>query len=413
MSNAAAATADTRAGDAACPTPAARILFVDDDESLLEGLRDALYPYRHRWAMSFATDGEQALAALSTAPCDVIVCDLRMPGIDGAALLELVRDRSPSTVRIILSGHADIKVVSRAAAVAHRLIAKPCGTEELAGIIERSCALRNISDRVELDERAIGVAVLPSVPRVYGQLCELLRSGSAGASDIAEVIGTDIAMAAKVLQLANSAYFGRRCPTASVADAVAYLGTDTIRALLLYAGAFHAFQVEPPIPGFDLDGLQHHCVVVARLAAAILKDGGGSGDAFTAGLLHDVGLLVLAAQARDELAGLLNEARERSRTLVEIEREKGQATHAEIGAHLLALWGLPHDVTEAVAGHHEPSWLKLPFDAVAAVQAANTLVRSVNQGGGCRDGQLDDYLEHAGLIGHLDRWRESAAALAG
>lgn len=397
-------------GGVSVPEPK-RILFVDDDRSLLDGLRDALRPYRHEWTMSFVTNGEDALAALQATDHDVVVSDLRMPGLDGATLLERVRRQCPAAVRIVLSGHADIGMVARAAAAAHRLIAKPCETEELALVIRRSCALRDIGTRVEFDRRAIRSAALPSVPRLYAELRELLCSASASAADVARVIERDIAMAAKVLQLANSAYFGRRSSTTNVTEAVSYLGTETLKALLLQAETFRQFQPDRPIPGFDLEGVQRDGTRVGHLAHAILKDVGGRGDAFTAGLLHDVGLLVLATQAPRELARTLALARQYGRSIHAIERDDKELTHAEIGAHLLVLWGLPGDVAEAVAGHHDPVWLKHPFDAVAAVQIATALVEESESGASRPDppGVDLDYLSRAGVAGRLAAWRELAA----
>ena len=391
-----------------------RVTFVDDDEFLLDGLRDGLRAYRHSWAMSFMPSGEQALASLETEPPDVLISDLRMPGMDGATLLELARERCPAAIRIVLSGHADVKVVARAAGAAHRLIAKPCETGELARVIERSCALQDLAKRVELDRRPIGASALPSVPRLYAQLTELLRSGRAGAADIARIVETDMAMAAKVLQLANSAYFGRRSPVSKVSEAVAYLGTETLRALVLHTEAVSELSVDPAIPGFELETLQAHCTRVARVAAAVATetDAGRGESAFTAGLLHDIGLLVLAAQDGAGLAELITAAREQVRPLHLVERARHGVTHADIGAHLLALWGLPHPVTEAVAGHHGSEWLKLPFDAVSATYVANVLVEELEAellSDGAPASELDlDYLERAGLGGRLDRWRELA-----
>ncbi len=268
------------------PVPAKRIVFVDDDEFLLDGLRDGLRARRHHWAMSFMSSGEEALASLEDEPPDVLISDLRMPGMDGATLLELARDRCPAAIRIVLSGHADIKMVARAAGAAHRLIAKPCETSELVRVIERSCALQDLATRVELDRRPIGASALPSVPRLYVQLTELLTSGNAGAADIARVVETDIAMAAKVLQLANSAYFGRRSPISKVSEAVAYLGFETLRALVLHTEAVSEFRVDPPIPGFELETLQRHCTRVARVAAALAAQTGAGPSSFTAGLLQ-------------------------------------------------------------------------------------------------------------------------------
>lgn len=389
-----------------------RILFVDDDQALLDGLRDALRPHRRRWAMSFVISGEEALAKIGAEPPDVVISDLRMPGMDGAALLELVRDRCPAAVRIVLSGQAEVRVMARAAAAAHRLIAKPCDTQDLASVIERSCTLQEIAARAELDPRAMGVSALPSAPRVCAELTELLASGGAGAADAAGIIKQDIAMAAKVLQLANSAYFGRRSPVSRVSDAVAFLGLDTLRAYVLHVAAFQESRILSPIPGFDLDELHRHCTRVARLAATLAAETGAGDDAFTAGLLHDVGLLVMASQDPDGLAGVLALARKQGRPVHRIEREEHGVTHAEVGAHLLALWGLPDTVTEAVAGHQNGQRLKLPFDTVAAVHVANALVEEVEAQHLPSASPPSEihlaYLAQAGLEGRLAHWRELA-----
>jgi putative nucleotidyltransferase with HDIG domain len=398
--------------DAATSVPK-RILFVDDDQALLDGLRDALRPHRRRWAMSFVISGEEALARLEADPHDVVISDLRMPGMDGASLLELVRDRCPAAVRIVLSGQAEMRVVARAAAAAHRLIAKPCDTQDLARVIERSCALQDIAARVDLDPRAMGVSALPSVPRVCAELTELLASGGAAAIDAARIIEQDIAMAAKVLQLANSAYFGRRSPVSRVSEAVAYLGLDTLRAYVLHVAAFQESRVLSPVPGFDLDELHRHCTRVARLAAMVAAETGAGDDAFTAGLLHDVGLLVMASHDPEGLARVLALAREQGRPVHQIEREEQGVTHAEVGAHLLALWGLPHTVTQAIGGHQDGRSLKLPFDTVAATHVANALVEEVEAqhllGASPPSDIYLDYLERADLDARLGHWRDLAA----
>jgi putative nucleotidyltransferase with HDIG domain len=221
-------------------------------------------------------------------------------------------------------------------------------------------------------------------------------------------------LAAKVLQLANSAYFGRRSPVSKVSSAVAYLGVETLRALVLHAEAVNELRVKPAIPGFDLETLQRHCTRVARVAAALAAQTGAAGgeSALTAGLLHDIGLLVLAAQDGRGLAELIAAAQEQRRPLYVAERERHNVTHADIGAHLLALWGLPHPVTEAVAGHHGGEWLKLPFDAVAATYVANILVEELEAEllpDGIPPSELDlEYLDRAGLSDQLPAWRQLA-----
>jgi HD-like signal output (HDOD) protein/ActR/RegA family two-component response regulator len=399
-----------------------RVLFVDDEGHVLEALRDALRSYRGQWAMSFVRNAREALELLSAEHHDVVISDLLMPELDGATLLERVRDRHPTTVRIVLSGHADLEMVARAAGVAHRLIAKPCDTGDLARVIEGSCALQQMTARLQLRGCVAGASSLPSLPRLYAELTELLASGDASARDAARVIQSDMAMAAKVLQLANSAYFGRRHPVSQLVEAVAYLGLEPVRALVLHAEGFRHLRVDPPIPGFDLEELQLHCTRVARVARSLLADPRSGADAFAAGLLHDVGLLILAAQDRDELTRMLAASRERSRPLYEVERERHGVTHGEIGAHLLALWGLPQGITDAVAHHHGPPSSTGSFDAIAATYVANILVEEIEAGGptggltaaalpagGLPAGALDEeYLEQAALSSRLPEWRALA-----
>jgi putative nucleotidyltransferase with HDIG domain len=220
-------------------------------------------------------------------------------------------------------------------------------------------------------------------------------------------------MAAKVLQLANSAYFGRRNPVTGVRDAVAYLGLEALRALALSAETFRKFPVNPTIPGFDLDEFERHSSRVAQLARHMCADTGERDEAFAAGLLHDVGLLVIASQERDELASAIATAREEGRSIHEVEHDRHGVTHAEVGAHLLALWGLPHSVTEAVARHHDTPPVGAPFDTVVATYLANALIGEYESSAG-REGlpatPLDTAsLEASGLTERLPDWRAFAA----
>lgn len=390
-----------------------RILFVDDDENLLESLRDALRPHRRRWEMKFVTSGEDALAAIDGANVDVVISDLRMPSMDGATLLEQVRLRAPTAVRIVLSGHAELRVVARAAGVAHQLLAKPCETDQLVGVIERACAIKGTIAKVELNRTAVGASVLPSVPHLYLELTEAMASGEATIEGVSRIIEQDMGMAAKILQLANSAYFGRRQPVSAINEAVVYLGLDAVQALVLQAETFNQLRLDAPIENFDLDRLQRHCWHVGSVARKLLSDRPVQKGAFAAGLLHDVGILVLAVQDRDALSRILLVAHEQQRPLYQVERELCQVTHAEIGAHMLALWGLPFSVTGAVAGHHDrPAGFAL--DENGATYIANVLVEEAEASrrpGALPASELDaDYLAACGVTDQLPRWRELAAA---
>jgi putative nucleotidyltransferase with HDIG domain len=179
----------------------------------------------------------------------------------------------------------------------------------------------------------------------------------------------------------------------------------TLRGLVLSAHAFEGLAPARRIEGFDLGAVQRHCLSVAQVARRLLPHGEERDDAFTAALLHDVGLLALAADEGDYLAGVLARARAERRPVVDIELEERGVTHAELGAQLLAQWGLPDSIVEAVAYHHRPEALHHPrLDAVAAVAIACGLVD---------DGVDADYIASLGVTDRIDGWSAIAAEVVG
>ena len=121
-----------------------RVLFVDDEPNVLSGLRRMLHPMRRQWDMHFAQGGAEALEALAAAPFDIVVADMRMPGIDGAALLAEVSRTHPRIMRIVLSGQANREAVLRGVGAAHQYLSKPCDAEEIRRRLERLFALRDL-----------------------------------------------------------------------------------------------------------------------------------------------------------------------------------------------------------------------------------------------------------------------------
>jgi len=111
-----------------------RVLFVDDEPRILDGRRRMLRSMRHEWKMSFAETGQEALAILANQPFDVVVVDMRMPGMDGVQLLSEVRKRH-QIIRIVLSGTADREAILRAVGLAHQYLSKPCDAETLKSVL--------------------------------------------------------------------------------------------------------------------------------------------------------------------------------------------------------------------------------------------------------------------------------------
>jgi HD-like signal output (HDOD) protein len=389
------------------------ILFVDDDRDLLDGMRDALRPRRREWRMTFVTSGEAALSVFAREPVDILVSDLRMPGMDGAALLAKVAHLQPDTVRIVLSGYANPETIGRVAAVAHRILVKPSPIEDVTRVIERSCVLLDVTGEVQLIRAAAGACALPSPSETYSELTTLLADSETTTEQVAAVLERDIALSAKVLQLVNSEYFAPRQPVSGLFDAVTLLGYDTVRALVLSAEAFQKFDPTASIPGFSLDTLQRRSQHVGHLAHKLSQGDPEADAALAAGLLLDVGLLVLAAHEPDYLADVLVATTSEGRPMHEIEFDRKGITHAEIGAHLLALWGLPHTIVEAVAHHHRPLRSPIPsFDTVAVAHIADALIAGTEAGAAGVPPTLTrldgDYIERIGMTDRIAEWQRLA-----
>ncbi len=408
-----AAPRDLRSTSAASAEGAPkRILFVGDKPDTSGHLQRALDPAGSGWRVEYAAGGEAALAALAGDPADVLVAEEHLGGMDGVTLLTRVREEHPTTIRMILSGTTRPGL---ATIVSHRLLSKPCNVEDLTVLIKRSCALHERTGEVEAFRTTMATTALPSRPGVYMELNRVLADSDWQPHQVSAVMERDVAMSAKVLQLANSALFGLTSTVTSVRDAVMYLGVDTIRSLALTAEAFGKMAPRGSAE-FSLDAFQAHAMLVARITASILPAGRAQQEAVTAALLHDIGKLVLISHGDRRGAQLSDRARDRDVPLHVIEHEADGVTHAHVGAHLLSLWGLPDGIVEAVAHHHDPAAVDgLAFDGVAAVHIANGLANELAPADEDKPplAGLDvELLDRLGLRPRLDLWRQRARGLA-
>lgn len=362
-----------------------KILFVDDEPRVLQGLQRQLHGMRLEWDMHFIDSAAKALERMATEPFEVIVTDMKMPGMDGAQLLGEVMRLHPPTIRLVLSGHADRDAVLRLVGPAHQYLCKPCNAEELRSAIRRALALRDLLSNDQLKELASRVRSLPSLPALHEQLTGEMAKPEPSLEKVAEIISRDPGMTAKVLQLVNSAFFGLPEPASTAADAVFFLGLTTIRALVLSLQVFSLFDTRS-VKTFSADELARHSWRTGILARQLCRTAAPArkmeDQCFLAGLLHDVGRLILADGLPGPYEAILKQASESGRPAGEIEREQFGATHAELGAYLLGLWGLPNPVVEAVALHHQEVDYDAPFSPTAAVQIADALARE--------DSELDE-----------------------
>jgi HD-like signal output (HDOD) protein/ActR/RegA family two-component response regulator len=352
-----------------------RIIFVDDEQALLDGLRARLYKHRGDWDMQFFSSGAEALAAFERQNIDLIVSDVRMPGMDGGQLLTLIKERWPSTVRIIVSGYSDPVQAVRLTSLAHQYIAKPCDGLQLENLIERCFNLQDVLRQAALRDLVGRIGQLPAMPSTYGRLQAALSSPAVTAAQIGDIVNSDAAIAGKVLQITHSAFFRLRKPMVRIKDAVTYLGFATIRNLVLSAEIFSRWNTPFDVLQSDPEQLQMHAQRMAAACRCVAASKAALDDAWLTGLLHDIGYWVLAQECPQQLGAAVELSLKQARPLFECERETMGATHAEIGAYLLGLWGLPWPVVEAVAWHHAPQAVPSQrYDLVGTLAVAHSLL---------------------------------------
>jgi DNA-binding NtrC family response regulator len=245
-----------------------RIVFVDDELKILQAMGRSFHNMRNEWNMEFLSSGAAALESLARVPADVIVSDMRMPGMDGWQLLAEVKKLYPQTVRLVLSGHADPSSVMLAVGTAQLYLAKPCESGSLKAAIVQTQMLRQLlsSDRLALLVGEVGM--LPSAPTAFQEILVCLQNPAASLTDAAQIIGRDAAMTANIMKLVNSAFFGSRRPITTIDRAVAYLGMDTLGALVLGHSVFQS-GIATGIDGFSLEQLWKHSEQTAAASRAI------------------------------------------------------------------------------------------------------------------------------------------------
>jgi HD-like signal output (HDOD) protein len=348
-----------------------RLLFVDDEGPVLEGLRSRLHKFAAQWQMEFVTGGELAIEHLQRQPCDLVVTDMRMPGMDGAKLLEQVSLRWPQTVRIVLSGYSELEQTIRLVPYAHQYLSKPCQPRQLESVIERCLLLQDLLNRADLRAIVGRIRKLPSLPHIYTKLRDIVRDENVTLEEVAALVSADSALAARVLQVVNSAFFRLARRITNIEQAVNYLGFTAIRNLAVSLEIFAQW----PRGGsgvLDLHKLQSHAHAVASAASSLTAGTLIADDTTLAGLLHDIGYWILAQECPADLHQATELAASRGIPLHVAETQVIGASHAEIGAYLLGIWGLPYPVIEAVAHHHLPQRVaQSEFDVLAAVAVAH------------------------------------------
>jgi len=358
-----------------------------------------------QWDVDTASGGTEALQLLAEKPADVIVSDMKMRGMDGAQLLTEVRKLYPATVRIVLSGQSDKDAVYRAVPPMHQYLSKPCPAETLKTTITRSCALGQFLNATSSQEIIGRITSLPSLPARYLQVVAEIESNHGTVASVGKLISQDPAMTAKTLQLANSAIFGQQANVTSPAQAVSLIGMDALKSLVLSLSVFQSFRVTD-FDEFNIDKIAEHSLQVGTLARHISQLENANekiaSEAFTSGLLHDVGKLILATFAKSEFTAAIAKSKSDCIPLVEAEKEVFGLGHDGIGGHLLSLWGLPPSIVESVLLHHSPDQIET-HEVPALVYIANHLSKSHHTP--AQQECFDNFIAARGLNDRIKVWR--------
>ncbi len=353
------------------------ILFVDDDLDILQGYKNMLFTMRKKWELFLAPSVTKALEILNNNKIDIIIADLKMPGLDGNDLLNIVKEKWPNIIRIVLSGQQDYSQILTTTQNAHQFLSKPCDGSMMKAKIQRTYMLQGYMRDQKLKEIISGLDNLPTLPKIYLDLEKALSSERSSMKEIAGIISHDITITAKILQLVNSAFFGLPTTIANISQAVQYLGINIIKSLVIYIKVFSMVDEAPEQRNF-YSHIWEHSYKVANAAKAIAIaenfDQTEVEEAFLSGLLHDIGKIIMT-KLDNYPEKVIAHAKNNNLNFSDAELDLFETSHAEAGAYLLGIWGLPDRLVECVAFHHFPSLITdMKFDTLTALHLANSIV---------------------------------------
>jgi HD-like signal output (HDOD) protein/ActR/RegA family two-component response regulator len=384
-----------------------RILFVDDNAVMHDFYKALLSREGDHWEVAVTSDSVEALKLMEQRPFDVVASDMRMHGMNGIELLNAVLRHYPQSSRLIISGVADQAEIADALGSTHQFLVKPVDINTLRAVLVRIDGLDALLGNEKLKALAGRLRALPSFPLLYLEIMKAMEAPDTSLQTIDDLIIKDPALTTKILQIANSAALGLQEKISNPLEAVQQLGLNTVRSLALSAHVFASFTPAQKL-NFPMDALWRHLMACGDTARAIMRaedaDHAYVEAAYTAGLLHDIGKLMLADSLPNEFQKALTQAATRLEPLYVVEQEVFGATHAGLAAYLLGLWGLPAMIVEAVAFHHTPEKsTHQKFSPLTAVHVANALEHEMDGGDSSLNGE---YLASLGVANRLDVWRE-------
>jgi HD-like signal output (HDOD) protein/ActR/RegA family two-component response regulator len=390
-----------------------RILFVGEDQVLYQEFQAHCAGPESAWTVQHARTEEEALALCHQQTTAAVVADVHLNGKSGKDLLDAFMRRQPKALRIIISDLADVASTMKCIGHAHHHVLKPCSAQTLLQVLEQAFAQEAWLPSEPVQGFIAQMRQVPSPIKAYQQIVQEMKSPTCSLEKIGTLVAQDPAVAAKVLQLANSTVFGREHNVVNPAEAIGFIGLETTKAVVLLAHTFSSFD-NLRLAQFSIEDLWRHSVDVGRMAKRVVALENAGEDmaeqAFAAGLLHDIGKLLFAANLPGLFSKVLRLSREQHCNLWEAEAQVLPSVgHAELGAAVLGIWGLPKSIIEAVALHHSP-WRQRShkFSPVTAVHVANILDHEAHPDPAIIMPSLinTSYLADMRLAARVEEWRQ-------
>lgn len=390
-----------------------KVVIIKGDATRSDRVRSLLENGADKWSPVFVENVDEALLVLQQGGAEVsaMVAEPEQWTSKNSILLDELKVKHPSVAPLSFS------VVPKRAAPKERAaeksgraapldtVASATDPGHLRAMLDRTHALHKLLTNEDVRELVSSVDQLPSLPTTHLALMQAAARPNSTVQEITDIIQSDPAMSVKVLQLVNSSLFGQSSRVSSVSQAVEILGVGLLKGLTASAHVFSALDASST-KVLSVERSQLYAMRVARIAQAMASTKERQDEAFTAGILHNIGEIVLAVKRPDEFFDVIQRCAETNEWRISVERELLGVTHPEVGAQLLTNWGIPFSIVEVAAFHHEPRRVVGgDVEVLAVVHTADALAGILTCGD--PEDMLDvQFLERAGLVQNLPRWRQ-------
>lgn len=342
-----------------------KIAFIDDEKRILDGIRRMLHKRRKDWDMYFFESGKDMLTSMEENFYDIVVSDMRMPVMSGAELLIQIKEISPKTIRIILSGYANDELVLEGIHATHQFISKPTDQDSLISHIERALKMLPVLDSENAKKVLGDIESIPSLPAFYDALMQEIASEDVSLKRVSEILSSDIGLSSSIIRVVNSAFFGLVREITSLEEAASVLGVDMIKNLALMTSVFSSLSV-PEGKMAEIAALNSFCQRVGMLASILAKQADFSpavkNHCQIAGMMSGLGDLLVLSNT--------------------VKKSDDNSMHTPLlGSYLLSIWSMPIPVIEAVRWHQNPcdSCIEEP-SPLTVVHTAWALISAYDKG---------------------------------